>query len=196
MSTPKKMNSSIKILKLFLDNKDRKFTIKQVADSLKINYRIAYEQITKLNNEKLIKITRVGNSKLCELTYLFDNQLFEAEFERRKFLLKNKDFLIIYNHLNEVRTSYVALLFGSQSKGTANKYSDIDILIIGGNEKEIKPVISILPDKIHLTFLTSEEFIHMYKSKEFTIVSEAVKNNHILIGIEEYYRLIKNAGLN
>jgi hypothetical protein len=34
----------------------------------------------------------------------------------------------------------------------------------------------------------------MSKSREFTVVSEALRNNIILIGIEEYYRLLSNAG--
>ena len=87
----------------------------------------------------------------------------------------------------------IAVLFGSYAKGTANKHSDIDVLTIGGDEKEIKATISMLPDKIHHTAVSYENFIRMAKSKEFTVVSEAIKNNIILIGIEEYYRLLKNA---
>ncbi len=34
----------------------------------------------------------------------------------------------------------------------------------------------------------------MAKSREFTVVSEAIKHNFILLGTEEYYRLLKNAG--
>jgi hypothetical protein len=33
----------------------------------------------------------------------------------------------------------------------------------------------------------------MLKSKEFTVVSEAVKHNILLFGIEDYYRLMNNA---
>jgi hypothetical protein len=33
----------------------------------------------------------------------------------------------------------------------------------------------------------------MLKSKESTVVSEAVKRNVILFGTEDYYRLIENA---
>jgi hypothetical protein len=32
----------------------------------------------------------------------------------------------------------------------------------------------------------------MAKSKEFSVVSEVIKKNIILIGIEEYYRLLGN----
>ncbi len=67
-------------------------------------------------------------------------------------------------------------------------------MTIGGNQKEITAAISLLPDKIHLTVLEYKDFIHMVKSKEFTVVSEALKNNTILLGIEEYYRLLSNAG--
>ena len=188
------MNSEIKILKLLLDNKEEKFSIKKIAESLKINYRIAYERVLLLEKEGLIKITKAGGSKMCEFTNKFSTKVFEAECGRKKGLFKNKNFLILHNRLSELKFPFIALLFGSRAKRTANKHSDIDILAIGGDEKEINFTLSLLPDKIHLTNVTYEEFIHMAKSKEFTVVSEAIKNNIILIGIEEYYRLLSNAG--
>ncbi len=188
------MNSEIKILKLLLSRKEERPTIKKIAESLNINYRIAYEKIMGLEKEGLIKITKAGNSKTCEFTYKFDNKVFEAEYERRNDLFKNKDFLILQRRLAELQFPFIALLFGSRASGTANKHSDIDLLTIGGDEKEIKVTLSLLPEKIHLTAVTYKDFIHMAKSREFTVVSEAIKNNIILIGIEEYYRLLKNAG--
>ncbi len=188
------MDSDIQILKFLLDNKEGRFTIKKISDSLKINYRIAYEQAMKLEKEGLIKITRAGNSNLCELTYKYNSKVYEAEYMRRMGLFRNKDFLVIRNRMAELNFIFIALLFGSHAKGKANKHSDIDILTIGGNEKEIRSTLSLLPDNIHLTSITAEDFIHMAKSKEFTVVSEALKNNIILIGIEEYYRLLSNAG--
>lgn len=188
------MASEIRILKHLLNHKESKFTIKKIAESLKINYRIAYEKVLLLEKEGLIKITKIGNSKSCEFTYKFDTKVFEAEFERKIDLFRNKNFLILHNRLTELSCPLIALLFGSEAKGTATKHSDIDILAIGGDEREIKAALSLLPDKIHLTAVTYQDFIHMAKSKEFTVVSEAIKNNIILVGIEEYYRLLKNAG--
>lgn len=188
------MDSGIRILKLLLDRPEERFTIKKMAEALKINYRTAYEQAMRLEQEGLIKITKAGNSKVCEFTHKFDSEVFEAEYTRRKELFKNKDFLILHNRLSELGFPFIALLFGSHGKGTANEHSDIDILTIGGNEKEIRATLSILPDKIHLTAVTYQNFIRMAKSREFTVAGEAIKNNIILIGIEEYYRLIKNVG--
>lgn len=187
------MDSEIKIMKLLIGNKEGRFTIKKIAEALKINYRIAYEKVMLLEKKGLIKITKAGNSKICEFTNKFDSIVFEAEFERRKDLFKNKDFLILHNRLAGLRFPFIALLFGSHAKGTADKHSDIDILAIGGDEKEIKSALSLVPRKIHLTHVTYEEFIRMARVREFTVVSEAMKNNIILIGIEEYYRLVENA---
>jgi len=189
------MASDIKILKLLLDNKEEKFTIRKIAKALKINYRIAYETVTRLEKEKLIKLTRAGSSKICEFADNFDSKVYEAEYSRQiDMFKKNKDFQILRNRLAELNFPFIALLFGSYAKGKAGKHSDIDILAIGGEEKKIKSAISLLPDKIHLTYVTYENFTRMAKSREFTVVSEAIKNNIILIGIEEYYRLLKNAG--
>ena len=188
------MESDTKILKLLLDKKEDTFTIKKIAEALKINYRIAYEKVAILEKEGLLKITRAGNAKLCEFTDKFTNKVYEAEYSRRTDLFNDKDFLVLHNRLAELNFFFVALLFGSHAKGTASKHSDIDILTIGGDEKEIKATLSLLPDKIHLTTIKYSEFIRMAKSREFTVVSEAIKNNIILIGIDEYYRLLKNAG--
>src|SRR3990167_6853820 len=94
------MQSQIKILKSLLDNKEKKFTIKKIAESIKINYRIAYEKVHLLEKDELIKITKAGNSKVCEFTYKFDDKVFEAEYSRRKKLFKNKDFLVLHNRLS------------------------------------------------------------------------------------------------
>ncbi|MGV8172560.1 MAG: nucleotidyltransferase domain-containing protein [Candidatus Woesearchaeota archaeon] len=188
------MDSVTKILKLLLDHKEDKFTIKKIAELSKINYRIAYEKVFILQKDGLIKITQAGQSKLCECTYKFSSTLFLAEDERRRVLFKNKDFLVIHNRLSELTFPFIALLFGSHAKGTASKHSDIDLLFIGGDEKKLRSTISLIPDKMHMTYVSYEDFIQMAKSREFTVVSEAIKNNIILIGIEEYYRLMQNAG--
>jgi predicted nucleotidyltransferase/predicted transcriptional regulator len=188
------MDSEIEILKLLISRKEYKFTIRKISEALKINYRIAYEKVNLLEKEGLVKITKTGNSKICEFASKFDDKVFEAEYLRRKELFKSKDFMVIHNRLSELKFPFIALVFGSHIKGKAYKNSDIDILAIGGDEKEIKATVSLLPDKIHLTLLSYEEFTLMAKSREFTVVSEALKNNIILIGIEEYYRLMLNAG--
>lgn len=125
------MKPEIKILKLLLASREERYTIKKIAESTKINYRIAHEKVLELESAGLVRTVMVGNSRICELTNKFNSSVFEAEYERRADLFKNKDFLVLHKRLSELQLPFMALLFGSQAKGTANKHSDIDILSIG-----------------------------------------------------------------
>ena len=190
-----KLNPEIRILKLLLSNKEEIFTIKKIADRTNINYRIVYEKIKSLEKEGLIQVTRIGNTKVCRTTNKFNDKIFKAEYERREDLFKNKNFLVLYKRLAELQFPFIVLLFGSYAKGKQTKHSDINLLIISEEkrEKQIQEILDLFPLKIHPTFINFGEFMLMLKTKEFNVVSEAVKNNIILIGIEDYYRLIENA---
>ncbi|KZX15590.1 nucleotidyltransferase domain-containing protein [Methanobrevibacter curvatus] len=84
------------------------------------------------------------------------------------------------------------LLFGSYAKNTHNKHLDVDLMIICDEkyQKNIGRKLNILPFDIHPIFLTFEEFIDLSSRKEFTVISEALKQNIILYGIEDYYQLL------
>ena len=77
---------------------------------------------------------------------------------------------------------YTATLFAARTLAIAEKKDGIE------------RIISTIPLNIHITTISAKEFVSMAKSREFSVVSEALKNNIILNGIEEYYRLVENAG--
>lgn len=187
-------NETIEILKLLINNKEETFSIRKISKIRKINYKSAYLSLKFLEKEKLVTLKRIGNSFLCTFNNKFNELVFKAEYLRREELLKNKNFLMIYNGLKEINNQFVLLLFGSYAKGTANKYSDRDLLLISNEEvaKIIEKEINLFPLKIHLTHVNYDEFVSMLKSKEFTVVSEAIKKNIILYGIEDYYKIIEN----
>ena len=185
-------NETIEILKLLISSKEEAFSIRKISQLRGINYKSAYIALKFLAKVKIVDLKKMGNTIICTFNNNFNDMVFRAEFLRREDLFKNKDFLIIHNRFSELKFPFIALLFGSYAKGTAKKHSDIDILTIGGDEKEIEKVTSLLPDKIHLTSVSYESFVRMVKSKDMSVVSEALKKNIPLIGIEEYYRLLKN----
>lgn len=187
------VNEKINILKLLIGNKDKKLSIRKISKIRKINYKSAYNALKKLEKENIVNLEKIGNTTICSFNQNFNETVFEAEYKRREDVFRNKNLLVIQKNLSELNFSFIVLLFGSYAKGTQNKYSDMDLLTIGGDSKKIESAISSFPLNIHLTPITSEEFITMAKSKEFTVVSESLKKNIILIGIEEYYRLLKNA---
>jgi len=184
------MNNA-KILTHLLNNKTEEFTINQIAKATGLNYRIAHTQVKLLEEDNLIQTKRIGNSLLCSLTHKFDEKIFRAEFERQNQLPKK--ILRIKDRFEKANQSYILLLFGSYAKRTNTKGSDIDLLAITENKEEIEEITDLIPENIHLTGITYAEFIKMNMSKELSVVSEAVKHNIVLLGIEEYYRLLQNA---
>ena len=190
------MNNNLKVLNLFVCNKNNSFTIKKAAETLKINYRIVYEEIIKLEKEGLIKMTRHGNSKACKFNYRYHSKIVEIEEIRKQELFKNKDIQLIHKRIREVKSPFYCLvLFGSYANKINQKGSDIDLCLIADDEKvkkEAQSILSITPINVHLQDFSSEHFLLMLKSKEFNVGNEIVKNNIILYGIEAFYEMVNN----
>ena len=185
----------IEILKLLIENKEEIYSIRKIALIRKINYKSAYNALKTLEKEEIVELKKAGNTRLCSFNNKFNETTFIAEYSRRENLFKKREFPIIHDSLSNLEFPFIILLFGSYAKGTETKHSDIDLLLISDEEhfKRVEEKIDLFPQDIHLTPVSYESFIRMAKSKEFSVVNEAIKNNIILIGIEEYYRLLKNA---
>ena len=191
------MKPDIKILKLLVEKKEEKLTIKKIAEALKINYRTAYDVITLLEKENLIQLTRAGNAKICSFNPRYHSKIVETEEIRKQELLKNKNITVMYDVLMKLHSKfYILLVFGSYVKNRQTKHSDIDLMFIVPDaaeesmEKEMQSLVNTLPLNIHLNAFKESDFKAMKNSKESTVGSEAIKSNIILHGVEAYYRMI------
>lgn len=187
-----------KILKLLLSNKEKEFTIRAISKEVSLDYKTVYIEANKLIKNNVLRGKRAGQTILCSLNQKeFNADIFRAEFIRREELLKNKNLYVLYNHFKDIKEPFfILLLFGSYASGNARKGSDIDLMLISDNEsirKNAKKIISLVPLDIHLVDFSSNEFLPMLKTTEFNVGKEAVNNNIILLGIENYYRLVQNA---
>lgn len=185
-------NEKLNILKLLIERQEEAFSIRKISQLRNINYKSAYFALQKLKDEGIVSLKPAGNTTLCSFNKAFNDSVFIVEHERRREFLKNKNFFVIYKDLCRVNVPFIAILFGSYAKGKETKHSDIDLLIITEDFKPIHQVLSRFPLPIHATDIRYKDFVEMLKSKEFTVVSEAIKRNIIIIGIEEYYRVIGN----
>lgn len=190
------MNNNTRVIMALLENEGKNISIAQLSNRIGMDYKNVYNSVKGLENKELIILERFGNAFNCILNKKVHPIIFEAEYERRKNLLEDKNILILHKKLNALNFTFIALIFGSYAKGTYSKNSDIDLMVIGekNREKEIERIISLLPLNIHYLFFTYEEFLTMERSREFNVVLEAIKRNIILTGIEDYYRLMENAG--
>jgi len=189
------VNEIESILRILIENTGAKWSIRKLSMLREINYKSAYNAVVALEKQGVVSLQKLGNMTLCSFNGKFNPLVFKVEYERRNDLIKNKDFKIICSRLEEIKSPFIALLFGSWAKKTATKNSDIDILFVTDEKigKEIKHAVSLIPLKIHPTIVSYDGFIEMADSRQFSVVTEAIKNNIILNGIESYYGFLKNA---
>ena len=189
------MDIKQKILRFLIENKDTSPSINKISKSLRMDYKLIYINIGNLEKDKSIKVEDLGSIKRCRFDDDFNKDVFIVENERKKQFLENKKCYAIYERLTGIKGQFILLLFGSYVKGTETKNSDIDLLLVSNkdNVKIIEEKLEILPLKIHLTSINYNSFSEMIKNREQTVVSEAIKKNIILFGVEDNYRLLKNA---
>ena len=189
------MVREIDILKIMIKKNTENLNIRMISKELEMDYKNTYTIIKKLEKQGVISLQRFGNTLNCTLVKKNHPLIFRAEYERRDETFKKRYLRVLYDHLNQIPSLFIALLFGSHASLKASKGSDIDLMIISDAEtqRQAEKATSLLPLDIHLCAMTTKEFITSLKTTEFNVVKEAVKNNIILIGIEDYYRVIENA---
>lgn len=187
-------NEILKVLKLIIES--RGLSIRKISMLRRVNYKTAYSAVMKLNEKGIISLEKLGNTTNCRFARKFSPLVLAAEYERRSELTKDRDMTILQKKLDSLAFPLIALIFGSCAKGKKKKGSDIDLLVICEKNRtgEVESSVSLLPLNIHLTAITPEEFTKMARSREFSVVSEALENNIILVGVEDYYRLVEHAG--
>ena len=186
------------IIKFLIENKNEELNIRSISKSLKMDYKNVYSIIKRLEKMLLIKIETFGQSSRIKLNVIVHPLIFEAEFERRKDILKDKNFAVLLSNFKRAIKSrlYVLLLFGSYAKRTQTKSSDIDLMVIcpdgleNAFEKDVDRIVSSMPLPLHPLVFSESQFIEMINAKEPNVGQEALKNNIILYGIEQYYGMM------
>ncbi len=191
------MKTENKIVKLFIEEKEPK-TIREIAQRIGADYKITHIATQRLLGKRILLSKVVGKSVLCELDCsCFCFEIYRAENERREELLRNSDVKQVFKEvMSKVRSNFfIFLIFGSYAKKRQIKSSDLDIMFVSnenGFEKRVDELMSLLPIKTHALVFSEKEFVRMKDSKKSNVVKEAIENNVLLYGIENYYRL-KNA---
>ena len=192
------IHNKIKIMEYLLSNKEEKFSINAISQKTSLDYKVAYMAVKELAEEKALAVKKIGQAVLCSANpKQFALPTLMAEYERRRKVLNNKTFRAIKDYFDNIKEPFfILLLFGSYALKKQRKTSDIDLMLITDSQQiknKIEDKISLIPLKIHLLSFTSSEFASMINTTKFNVGREAFSNNIILEGVEDYYRLIKNA---
>ena len=186
------------VIQALIGHKDEELNISSISKTLKMDYKNAYSIIKRLEKIDLVRIETFGQSSRVKLNAILHPLVFEAEFERRKEILKDKNLAVMLSTFKRGIKSklYVLLLFGSYAKKTQTKSSDIDLIFIcpdgleAAFEKEVSRIARSMPLALHPLVFSESQFIEMIYAKDFNVGKEALKNNVILYGMEQYYGMI------
>src|SRR3989344_3277931 len=130
--------AKIKLLRTLYKFRDKKWTIRELANFNKMNHFGVIYALRDLQDMNLIDVEYHGKSNLVTLNdksiLIRLLRIFDFENNSRKELIKD-----IKNLLNNKVIS--CILFGSVARGEERPNSDIDLLIIANNKKLVKDLI-------------------------------------------------------
>ncbi|MCK4814198.1 nucleotidyltransferase domain-containing protein [bacterium] len=140
----KKISSTLKeyrVLFPYLSDNRRGFHVREIAREMKMNHRTAGLALDRLETHGVLRHETKGRNKIYYLSeekpYITKPYIINVEAQRRAAISKNNllEEMMKSLFLPPVVKDSVIILFGSYARGDFSKESDIDILIIGKNEK-------------------------------------------------------------
>jgi len=190
------------ILMWLLSNPEEKATIRGISRKLGKSYTLVYNNIADLEIKEIIKKQSVPPAQIVTLNEYAPLEIFiDIEFKRKNNFLKKHAWirLMLKDILkNSNNPFFILMVFGSYAKGSQNEKSDLDLLIIVNDKKEIRNAENTLQKaytkiKKSINIVDTEDFKEMIKNTEKLNIGNEAKKHHILLyGIEEYYQIIKS----
>jgi len=190
--------TQIAILKIFCSRIKESFTIKEIAEKIEQNYSIVYSSLQDLYQNKFLLKDKHKNFSLNYKENHSDLAYIES-LRAEKFLKKHKDIALFVNRaIREINLGFFSLLlFGSYAEGREKKDSDVDILIIIENlrdvekiERQLRNIYEIYGD-FHCHVISKGSVKEMLsKTDKLNVINEVFNKHILLFGAEDYYRLI------
>jgi predicted nucleotidyltransferase len=124
-------NNTNKILKIFLNDPLEEFGLRELSRLTNISPSSVKTHLQTLQNENLIKQTTRKNSPLYIANR--DTAIFKTTQKLQTIYDLEKSGTL--DHIEEKLSPKAIVLYGSHNKGDAIKNSDIDLLLIGQEQK-------------------------------------------------------------
>ncbi|MFB6144889.1 MAG: nucleotidyltransferase domain-containing protein [Candidatus Nanohaloarchaea archaeon] len=130
------------VLEELLDRPDYGFTVKELSDSVSGSYNSVKSFLERLNEFGIVRFTSKGNYRIVE--YRQGNNyhdvlksIFRVEDSKRMEVAEDYAESLYDRRGDEI---FAILVFGSVARGTADKDSDIDILVITESSESVEQV--------------------------------------------------------
>ena len=185
-----------KILGLYVKDYTASYSIREIAQTLGINYSHTFNEVKMLVKEGYLLMTKMGQAYILALNILSYETIKMMAFVEQiaSGTIKSNSIIPLIKEAMNVDLYACVGLFGSRVSGKARKESDWDFFIISEKRKEMEKIMSQFPyaTNIQLHVFTLKEFWESLLSPEETVVKHIVRNKLILYNAFPFYNLIKN----
>jgi len=179
-----KRNRELDVISLYTEDYKSEFYLRQIGKLAKLPLKTCQNVLIILEKSKILKSKLEGKNKYFSLnldniqtkSILLQSEIYKTDI----FLEKYSQFKTF---LKELKTNIPVIIFGSFAKLTADKNSDLDLLII--SEKKQKLPFHLLSPKIHEIKLSETSFIKALKEQEALI--KEIEENHIILNNHSFY---------
>lgn len=168
--------TAVKVMSVLLDNPRQKFKEIELIKKAGTGKGSASEFIDSLIKDGLLIEEREGKTKLISLNLVCpQNFLLKNLFDQEKLnnLSKSKLASVILFEKEAKKYISLAVVFGSSVAGTGTEKSDIDLLVVSGNLKEVgkirKKTEELLGERFNLHTYSKKEIIKKMKTDKFIL---------------------------
>jgi len=177
-------NNELEIVSLYRGNYKAKFYLREISKISKLPLKTCQNTLIKLEKAKILKSKIEGKNKYFSLnleniktkSYLQQAEIYQTDL----FIEKYSQFKMFLKSLNIIVS---IIVFGSFAKFTADKNSDLDLLII--SDKELKLPFHLLPFNPHQINMTEKTFLKAIDQQEDLI--KEIEENHIILNNHSFY---------
>lgn len=177
-------NNELEVISLFRWNYRIRFYLREISKLSKLPLKTCQNVLSILEKTNVLKSKIEGKNKYFSLNleniktklYLLQSEIYQTDL----FIGKYPQFKMF---LKSLQTTVPIIVFGSFAKLTADKNSDLDILIISA--RELKLPFHLLPFKPHKINLTEKTFLKTLKGQENLI--KEIEENHIILNNHSFY---------
>jgi len=191
------------ILEVFIEKPWKYLTfnqVKKLSKNKSDNY--VHKTLKQFVKEGTLKQQRVGNSVIYSINnsnFALSTIGFISEYKANKAAhLPHKNMQKI---IDKIKTSFYALIItGSYAKRQQKTTSDIDIVIICDDTQKPNAILSqikleseLMAPEVHPYVFTQSQFYEMLISKDENYGKETARNNLIITGGKQYYKILMEA---
>lgn len=186
----------IKILRLFVANITRSFSIADISKELALHYRVVHRAMQALVEKKYLLV----ENKRYSLNYKAHHQEFTyIEYLRAIDLLKKHSTLRLFVHdaIQKIEEDqFILIIFGSTV--TKEHPRDTDILLVVDSLEKVEPlarqldvIASLLSLKPDIHVISHESVYEMLENRDQMNVMNELLNKHVIVhGAEVFYRML------